>query len=731
MTLRDILSTSTIIFACHSALSSAAFANTNPPEPSITQTQNLREMTLNDAKIGTLMFRTTTHGKYIKAPMVSTDVKMDIAGPVIRTTLSQSFENTSDDWVEGIYVFPLPENAAVDRLRMVIGGRMIEGQIKEKVQAKKIYQQAKADGKKASLVEQQRPNIFTASVANIGPHDKVAIQIEYQDKAKIKDGVFAARFPMTVAPRFSPPTETVKIATTEGFKNVVFDPVLDRKAITPPLKNPLDEPIEYIRLPVSMNINLDAGFDIAEISSPYHGIKTTTLDKDSVEITLSEGKVPANRDFLLEWRAQDTKEPYSAIFKQTVGEDTYLLSMLTPPNADMADIPTRARESIFVIDTSGSMGGTSIGQARDALLLALDHLRADDTFNIIRFASEHSALNTKPIPATEENITRARRWVKRLKAGGGTQMSPALKEALKTHSHDDTRLRQVIFITDGAIGNERQLFAQIQDQLGKSRLFPVGIGSAPNSYFMSRAAKFGRGSYVQIGDISEVTKRMGTLFKAIDSPVLTDLKSSVIGTSLPARMPDVYQGDPVISIAKVKTNELPNSISISGNLAGSNWQQTKNLNEAEDANGLSVLWARAKIADLEESRFDRTSAAQIDSEILSTALKHHIVSRLTSLVAVDITPSRSISERLTTKKVPTMLPDGWDFGQVAANNAQEKRPSVPQSHRTPTSASPQSLKLPKTASPHQVMGLLGTLLMLLGMGLNLFSRHMLSWRREA
>ena len=211
MTLRHILCSSTFILFGLSA-NHAAFAS--PPSPAeIGQnlTQNSREVKINDASSGTLMFHTETPGRYIEAPLVATDVKMDIAGPVIRATLSQTFENNSDEWVEGVYVFPLPENAAVDRLRMMIGGRMIEGQIKEKKEAKVIYEQAKAQGKKASLIEQQRPNIFTASVANIGPHETIAIQIEYQDKALIKNGVFSARFPMTVAPRFSPPAQTVQV----------------------------------------------------------------------------------------------------------------------------------------------------------------------------------------------------------------------------------------------------------------------------------------------------------------------------------------------------------------------------------------------------------------------------------------------------------------------------------------------------------------------------------------
>lgn len=723
MTLRHIILATTVLIT--SGLSHNAFASPVPPEPALHNMQEPRRMKMNDAETGALMFRTDIQGQYIEAPMISTDVNMSISGPVIRTTLSQTFENKSDKWVEGVYVFPLPENAAVDRLRMVVGGRLIEGQINEKKQAKKIYEQAKAEGKKASLVEQLRPNMFTASVANIGPYEKVAIQIEYQDKAQIKNGIFAARFPMTVAPRFSPPAVPVQVATTEGIETLVLDPVLDRKAISPPFKSAAQEPVEYIRLPVSLNINLDAGFDISQVSSPYHAITTSRIDEDSVHIKLAEGRVPANRDFLLEWRAQETREPYSALFKQTLGEDTYLLSMLTPSISETSEAAYQARESIFVIDTSGSMGGTSIAQAREALLLALDHLREGDTFNIIRFASKHTSFESVPIPATQRNIKLARRWVRELMAHGGTNMSPALSQALKvnTASDDKTRLRQVVFITDGAIGNERQLFAQIQDQLGETRLFPVGIGSAPNGYFMSRAAKFGRGSFVQIGDISEVSKRMGTLFAAIDSPVLTNLSSSAQGASFPSRLPDVYKGSPVISIAKVKTEQLPETLSLSGNLADAPWQETKSLSEAQEANGLSVLWARAKIADLEESRFDRAGAATIDQQILQTALDHHIVSRLTSLVAVDITPSRPSGEGLHSAKVPTMLPEGWTFGQLAANEAAQRQlpPSGP-SLSSPSSA-PQSLRLPNTASPHVILGYLGGLLLLLGAALRHLARR--------
>ena len=178
--------TTTILAAL---MSSTAMADTPSPNPTSLAKKSTSEVGLNETQDGSLLFKTDNPNRYLKAPMIATDVKMDIAGAVIRTTLSQTFKNTSDEWVEGIYVFPLPENAAVDRLKIVVGGRLIEGQIKEKKQAKRIYETAKAQGKKASLVEQLRLNIFSASVANIGPHEAVDIQSEYQDKSEIKHGI--------------------------------------------------------------------------------------------------------------------------------------------------------------------------------------------------------------------------------------------------------------------------------------------------------------------------------------------------------------------------------------------------------------------------------------------------------------------------------------------------------------------------------------------------------------
>lgn len=687
-------------------------ANPVSTHTDINKNQTIR---LGDTQNGSLLFKTETSGRYIKAPNVSTDVKMNIAGPIIRTTLSQTFQNKSDEFVEGVYVFPLPNKAAVDRLRIVVGGRFIEGKIKEKKEAKKIYETAKAQGKKASLVEQERPNIFTASVANIGPHESVSIQIEYQDNADIKNGTASLIFPMTVAPRYSPPAELLQLASADGGEvTAILDPVLDRNRITPPLMDPKDEPIDYIRLPVSIEVKLDAGFALENIDSPYHNITINNIDEDSAIIKLSEGAVPANRDFKLSWQALPSHAPKKTVFKETVGDDTYLMTMVTPPKTlGFETLETHKRQSIFVIDTSGSMGGTSIVQARRALKLGLSQLSAEDEFNVIRFSSDHSSLYSQPRKATKENIEDALYWVSNLKADGGTNMFPAMNAALKGEASEEF-LKQVVFITDGSIGNEQQLFALIQDELKSARLFPVGIGSAPNRFFMSRAAKFGRGTSVVIGDINEVDSEMASLFQSLSSPVLTNLQLSFKDgfESYPSKIPDLYAGEPVVTLTKLATEDTPNSLSFSGQYPKQSWQETLDLNSATEAKGLSVLWARRKIADLEEQRFDRESSDKIDAAILKTALQYHLVSRLTSLVAVDVTPSRDLSSPLTTKAVPTQLPKGWDFAALQA-----LKPSVEKEARlqvAPPTLEQHSIPMPATASPHIFFLLLGGLMMLLG-----------------
>jgi len=681
--------------------------------PGYAQEADDRRYTLGDVESASLMLRTDKPGQFLKAPMVKTDVDVDISGPIIRATVSQVFTNNTNEWVEGVYVFPLPNMAAVDRLKMVVGGRLIEGKVEEKKKAKAIYEKAKSEGKKASLLTQQRPNIFTNSVANIGPGESVAIQIEYQDMAKMEDGLFSMRFPMTVAPRYSPPRETIQVASRDGnVQMAVLDPVLDRDLISPPLMNPAHEPAEYLRLPVSIDINLEPGFPLDNVESTYHDVTVIPLEGETRSVSLTDGEIPANRDFLLEWTAQPSDKPYTSFFHQNIKGEDFIMGMVTPTlPPDATEPKSHPREITFVIDTSGSMGGTSIDQARKALLMGLDRLEPQDKFNVIEFNSAFSTLYSSPRGASASNVAAGRRFVNKLRAGGGTNMAPAMDESLTKMHRKPGYLGQVVFITDGNIGNEHQLFSIIKDKLGDVRLFPVAIGSAPNNFFMSRAAKYGRGKFVNIGDISEVAKRMDGLFEDIDSAILADLKIAGLesGESYPSRLPDLYVGEPVVTVAKVKA--IPGELGLSGRLTDANWNMSVRTDELRSGTGLDALWARRKIADLEENRFDRATAGKIDKQILDTALQYHLVSRLTSLVAVDVTPSRPQGEALGSQKVPTMLPEGWDFAALKGVPIQVSQPTQVQGAQPAPPAQRSINNMPRTASPHTMLMLIGAWLM--------------------
>jgi len=644
---------------------------------------------LDQARSGTLLFRTETPGQFIPAPMLATDVQLDVTGPVIRARLTQKFTNTSNKWVEGLYVFPLPDEAAVDRLVMLVGGRVIEGKIQEKNQARATYETAKAAGKKAALVEQERPNMFTNSVANIGPGETIVIQIEYQSKARLQDGQYSLHFPLVVAPRFSP------TATQE----------------------PIGELVENAPLPtVTLTVNLQAGFAVQEIASPSHQI---TIHEDTIKLS---GPVPADKDFILNWTPKFGTGPLVSLYSEELDGETYVLAMLQAPSG-MGDTMARLpREMVYVIDNSGSMAGPSIRQARKALLQGLETLQSDDRFNVIIFDDETELLFTNSVPATPQNLAHAKIRIAKLDGDGGTVMLPALQAALQNQSSSSSLLRQVVFITDGQISNEDELFAEIAANLGASRLFVIGIGSAPNRYFVSRAARLGRGADLVVSDIEAVESKMTAMFRKLERPVMRDLMANFSNANnaeiWPSPVPDLYAGEPVLLLAKLPNAE--DSLELAGNLGIGNWSANLDLTTATKGSGIAILWARAKIRSLEEGRFTGVATREIDRQILATALKYHLVSRLTSLVAVDVTPTRPTGADITTTPIPLAIPEGW--GDLTAGIARSPAPLSVSSSRS------RHVSLPATASPHQVQLILGLLLFALGLALSgrLLNRRRLS-----
>ncbi|MFA7638671.1 MAG: marine proteobacterial sortase target protein [Parvibaculum sp.] len=620
-----------------------------------------------DVESGTLLLHSTEPGKYVPAPLLATDVKIDVTGLIARTRVTQHFVNPGDGWVEGKYVFPLPEDSAVDTLKMVIGERVIEGRIKEKEEARRAYEEARDSGQKASLVEQQRPNVFANSVANIGPNETIIIQIEYQQTVRRDGEAFSLRFPMVVAPRYTPRNidpQLVDFQPGEGGWGTVIPQEPKDHLEQPPVQRPDAGEIN----PVSLSLSLNAGFPLGDVTSSHHAITLTRDDDDARKASLHLAKevVPANKDFELVWKPASMKAPTAALFNEQVGDDYYLLVMLAPPSGDVLP-DAKPREVILVIDNSGSMAGPSMVQAKESLLFALDRLTPRDTFNVIRFDHTMEMLFSSAVPAHGENLDVARKFVRSLNAEGGTEMLPALRAALQDrNANDESRVRQIVFLTDGAISNERELFTEITAGLGRSRLFTVGIGSAPNSYFMTRAAEAGRGTFTHIGSEEQLTARMSELFEKLENPIMTN----IIATwpdgrkteTWPNSIPDLYKGEPIILSARMA--EAKGTLTLQGEVAGKPWKVNMPISAGETRPGIGKLWARRKIEQLEADARIAGNWNAHDDEILQVALEHHLVSRRTSLVAIDVTPSRPEGEKLTQKNMPVNLPEGWEYEKV-------------------------------------------------------------------
>ena len=612
-------------------------------------------------------------------------VDIQASGLIAVVNLTQTFKNPSNQWVEGRYLFPLPDDAAVNGMEMHIGDRLIKGVIKEKQAAKKIYQQAKSAGKKASLMEQHRPNLFSQKVANIGPQEHIVVKLRYQQPISYKNEAFHLRFPMTITPRYIPGAQhqnqhpsseanshhqAVEVGDQGwGWANATTQ-VPDAHLITPPMvENTSTE--AHMANPISINILLDAGLPLASIDSHYHDISTTKKGHQHL-IELAKGKVTMDRDFSLSWKTTASATPTAAVFNETINGDDYSLIMLMPPILKQANntANTIPKDSIFIIDTSGSMGGTSIRQAKKGLIFALQQLTQKDTFNIIEFNSQYSLFQQQPVQATKNNIQQAIHFVEKLNAGGGTEMLSALNAAF-SQKQTEHHLKQIIFITDGSIGNEENLFSSIHKNLGSARLFTIGIGSAPNSFFMRKAAEFGRGSFTYIGDINEVNQKMADFFSQITQPNMRDISAHTKTEALtqlqnidifPKRIPDLYQGEPIM-IAVRKDYEMDNLI-IKGNYQGKPWQQLLSIKNGKNHAGISTIWARKKIESLLDDKRTGTAEDTIKPKVLNIALTHQLMSPYTSFVAVEEKISRQNNQAINTLPIPNIVAKGQTLQHI-------------------------------------------------------------------
>jgi len=612
---------------------------------------------------GSLLYRSPVTGRYESVPLVHTDVTLDVRGLAAAATVTQQYVNSGTEPIEAVYVFPLPHDSAVYDMEIRIGNRLIRSVIREREEAKRVYESAKSEGKRAALVEEERPNIFTASVANLMPGDHIDVRLRYVEPLRWEDGRIRLVFPMVVGPRYIPGTQAVGHTGT-GWA-VDTDAVSDASRITPPVRNPDSRPGHDI----SLSVDLDSGFEFGSINSVSHAITVRRLPDGRRHLELASGATIPNKDFVLEVQQAESTQPKTALFlspEPGSGETYFLLSAFPPTVQPVKRMPV---EMLYMIDVSGSMAGTSITQAREALLQALDRLGPNDRFGILAFNHVYYEFASEPLTASTENLAAARRFVQHLEAGGGTEMLPALLHLMRK-PETSGYLRHIVLLTDGDLGNEEQIFAALRLKLGGARLYTVAIGSAPNFFLATKMAQFGRGTFTHIADIGEIREQMGRLLETIESPVLTDVKLSFEGVEVaevyPQRPPDLFLRQPLLLYGRISQGRTGRV-----HLTARAGDQPYEANFAFDAStasfhpGITTLWARQRVEDLVDSwrLSDEEARAGIRATLIAHAVRYRLVTCFTSLVAVEEIVTNA-SGASTQVPVPTELPAGMQMEKV-------------------------------------------------------------------
>jgi Ca-activated chloride channel family protein len=612
---------------------------------------------------GCLLYRSATTGEFEPVALTHTDVALDVRGLVASATVAQQYVNSASAPIEAVYVFPLPHDAAVYDLEIRIGDRVIRSVIREREEAKRVYEAAKSAGQHTALVEEERPNIFTASVANILPGDHIDVRLRYVEPLTWNDGKVRLTFPMVIGPRYIPGTVAVGHTATGWASDT--DAVADASRITPHVRIPDSRPGHDL----SLSVDLDPGFAFGTVKSISHTIEVQQLAGWRQHITLADGATIPNKDFILEVQQAASTQPKTALFlspERETGETDFLLAAFPPTVAPTEQGPV---EMLYMIDVSGSMEGTSITQARAALLQALDRLRPNDRFGILAFNHGYYEFSAAPLLASPENVSTARQFVTDLKAGGGTEMLPALEHVMQKPQIPGY-LRHIILLTDGDLGNEEQIFAALNSQLGGARLYTVAIGSAPNFFLATKMAQFGRGTFTHIANVAEISEQMGHLLNSIESPVLTDVSLSFEGVQVadlfPERPPDLFLHQPLLIYGRIRQGQRGRVILTAH--AGNQPYQASFPIDATSATfhpGITVLWARQRVENLmdEWRQSDEGTRDTIRAAIVTHAIRYRLVTRFTSLVAVEqqvVNPSGQSS----TVAVPSELPEGMEMNKV-------------------------------------------------------------------
>ena len=584
--------------------------------------------------------------KEVPMPLKHTDVKASVVGYIGAVEVTQQFQNPYDQKIEAVYVFPLPHNAAVNEFIMTIGDRRIRGIIRERKEAEQIYQEAKQQGYVASLLTEERPNIFTQSVANIEPGKEIDVDIKYFQTLDYADGWYEFVFPMVVGPRFNPP------GMTNGIGAVA---VGARGASGQKTEIQYLKPNERSGHDISLRLDVDAGVPIEDYECSTHAITRESSDSERLVVSLNPNDTIPNKDFVLRYRVAGGRIK-SSLLTQRDQRGGYFTLMLFPP-MELGNLTRQPLELVFVLDCSGSMSGRPIEQAKAAVARGLRLLRPGDSFQLINFSTSASQLGPEPLEATPENIRRGLNYLASLNGGGGTMMIEGVKAALD-FPHDPNRLRFVCFLTDGYIGNEAEILGEIHKRLGAARIFSFGIGSSVNRYLIDHMGKVGRGAVAYLGLHDDAAKIMEDFFERISHPALTDIQidwgAMQVSEAYPREMPDLFVGRPVILTGRFN-GSMPDAIRVTGKAAGRNVDlevPTDSTGAMQTNSALASVWARMKIADL-ANQSTYAPDAELPDAIKQVALDYGLMSGFTAFVAVD---SSRVTEGTEGVTVPVAVP---------------------------------------------------------------------------
>jgi len=595
-------------------------------------------------------------------PLKHTDVKAEISGFISRVVVTQQFENPFKEKIEAVYTFPLPQNAAVDDMTMIVGQRTIRGKILPREEAQAVYDAAKASGKVASLLDQERPNIFTQSVANILPGEEIKITISYVETLNYVNGAYEFVFPMVVGPRYIPGSPAGK-RQGNGFAPDT-DRVPDASRITP---NSLP-PAMRSGHDISLDVTLDAGLILDDVSSKTHEVDIQRTDSHSAHLHLREGSTIPNKDFVLRYDVAG-RAIQDALLTHRSDKGGYFTLILQPPDRVTAE-DVRPKELVFVLDTSGSMEGFPIEKAKETMKLALNSLYPTDTFNLITFAGDTEILFSKPVPATRANLNKAQAFLNSRSGSGGTEMMTAIKAALEP-SDDQSHIRIVCFMTDGYVGNDMEIISEVQKH-PNARVFSFGIGRAVNRFLLDKMAEAGRGEveYVNLNDDGSAAARR--FHERVRNPLLTDISidwnNLPVADVYPQRIPDLFGAKPLVLTGRF-TSAGRGTIRLKGKMGGSDFVREIPVELPETMalhDVLAPLWARARVDNLMNEDYAGVQSGNMRADLKDTitqlGIEYRLMTQFTSFVAVEemIVTDGGQPRRID---VPIETPQG-SFGDV-------------------------------------------------------------------